>query len=149
MGYTICQCLFDSRCPQSLLCAHTHAPSLSNRFITKLRVTLSDFCCCAPKSRKALGPPVLRGRVALRRGSTRSGKHTGRLISASPKGLPSTSPAPSFTLSGYHGASLWRLADVRPYDPSLPSEPSGSTGGSSADGDWAPPGPSVARKTKT
>lgn len=124
----------------------THPLVLSHRLVTKLRVTRSHFCCCAPKSREAHGPPVLRGRVALRRGSGRSGKHTELLISASPKGLPSTAPSTSFTLSGYHGASLWRLADVRPYDPSLPSEPSGSAGGSSADGDWAPPGPSVHRK---
>lgn len=56
----------------------THRLALSHWLVTKLRVTRSHCCCCAPKSRKACGSPVLRwgegGRVALRGGSGRSGK---------------------------------------------------------------------------
>lgn len=132
---TICQRLFFILSVHKVYFAH--GPLVFNhRFVTKLRVTA--VLQRVPK----LTAPQSSGGEWLSVAAQAALANTPSCLSA-PLPKVSASPSTSFTLSGYHGASLWRLADVRPYDPSLPSEPSGSAGGSSADGDWAPPGPSV------
>lgn len=127
---------FDSQCLTWAFHSPTHTHTHTHWFVTKWCLTQSLLRL--KQSKDIWFHPV-------RRESLRHTPSVAQLLrkrTASPQIITVTSTGVSLLIF----AGLFGDAQTSPYETSFPSELSGGAGGSSAKGDWAPPGPSVYRR---